>query len=137
MKKGMLKREVLMPFIFMSCLLCGCATTLTPAQKTIWAVNVYKAQYDLYLEQVINPSVTADQKAMLKKEPSLIQGEYLNPKLSDAQRQVLRVKKEILNEMKPLVKMAIEFQKSGTLPPAEIQEKLTDLINRLISIVET
>lgn len=116
--------------------LCGCATTLTPAQQTLWATNVYLAQYDLYLEQVINPALTEDAKAALKKDPALITGDLLNPDLSEEQLKVLKVKKEILVELKPLVVMAIQLQQKGELPPADVQKKLAELINRLVTMIQ-
>ncbi len=114
----------------------GCSVKLTPMQQTLWALNVYKAQYDLFLEQVINPDVSPDIKSQLKKEPSLIKGEYLNPNITDDQWEVLKVKQRILLELKPLVAMAAQYQMNGQLPPAETQKKLTDLINQLISLVD-
>lgn len=119
-----------------SIVLAGCSVKLTPMQQTLWATNVYLAQYDLYLEQVINPAVSAEEKAQLKKDPSLIQGDYLNPNITEDQWEVLKVKKRILVELKPLVTMAAQYHQTGELPPAEVQKKLTDLINQLIALVE-
>lgn len=114
----------------------GCSVKLTPMQQTLWALNVYKAQYDLYLEQVINPDVTPEIKAQLKKDPALIKGKYINPDISDDQWEVLKVKQRILNELKPLVAMAANYHQAGELPPAEVQKQITDLINDLIALID-
>jgi hypothetical protein len=41
-----------------------------------------------------------------------------------------------LVELKPLIAMAAQLQLKGELPPAEVQGKITELINKLISLVE-
>lgn len=128
------RKRALLVFALLA-VMCGCAG-LTPAQKTLWALNVYQAQYDLYLDQVIAPDVTAEQRSIFKENPSLITGSSINPNLTDDQRKVLRVKKQILIELKPLVLIAAEYQRTGQLPPAEVQAKLTELINRLVAIAE-
>jgi len=120
------------PFIVIAFVLLGCATALTPTQQTLWATNVYLAQYDLYLEQVINPMIGAEEKKILKADPTLIAGNKMNQDLSDKEREILRVKKEILVELKPIIEMLGEYRKTGTVPPAEVQKKLTDLINQLL-----
>lgn len=131
-----LTKRTLFLFVFISVIAAGCSVKLTPMQQTLWATNVYLAQYDLYLEQVINPAVNAETKAQLKKEPSLIKGEYINPDISPDQWEVLKVKQRILLELKPLVSMAAQYHQKGELPPAEVQKKLTDLINQLIALME-
>jgi len=128
------RKRALLVFALLA-VMCGCAG-LTPAQKTLWALNVYQAQYDLYLDQVIAPDVTAEQRSIFKENPSLITGSSINPNLTDDQRKVLRVKKQILIELKPLVLIAAEYQRTGQLPPSEVQAKLTELINRLVAIAE-
>ena len=125
------KARSIIPFVLLLFSLSGCAS-LTPAQKTLWMANVYEAQYDLYLDQMINPMVGAEMKASLKAEPSLIVGEYLNPDLTEQQREVLRVKKQILIELKPLVAMATKYQLTGVLPSEEAINKMANLINELL-----
>jgi len=129
-------RKRKLPLFFIALFLFAGCKTMTPAQQTLWAVNVYQAQYDLYLDQVINPAITAAEKEMLKANPDQITGGYLNQDISEDQRKILRVKKQILIELKPLVIMAAEYQTTGQLPPAEVQKKLTELINRLVELAE-
>ncbi len=117
------------------CAIAACAT-LTPEQKTLWALNVYQAQYELYLDQVLDPSLTEDKKAAIKADLSLVTPEMINQNISESQRDALRVKKQILIELKPLVLMVAEYTKTGTLPPDDVQRKLTELINRLVGALE-
>jgi hypothetical protein len=130
----MLKRRVSQLFI-LALLLYGCAH-LTPAQQTLWALNVYKAQYDEYLYMVINPALSTDEKAYLKQNPAEITPDKINPDLTDEAKKMLRVKKEILIELKPIVILAAEYQQSGKLPPDNMQATLTNLINRLLNAEE-
>ena len=124
-----MKKIVLLVFI----LIYGCAS-LTPAQRTLWAIDIYLAEYDAYLEAVIDPSVSPEIKARLKTDTSLITPEFLNPKLTDETRKMLRVKKEILIEMKPLVLLAEEYQRTGVLPTKDVTDELTKLANRLVTL---
>jgi hypothetical protein len=83
---------------------------LTAAQRNLWSLDVYDAQYRAYEEAVKDPNLTEDQK------------------------EVLRVKKQVLIELKPLVLMAHEYHKTGQLPPEDVQRKLTELINKLVEM---
>jgi|MudIll2142460700_1097286.scaffolds.fasta_scaffold38865_7 hypothetical protein len=132
MRKRSLKLVAL--FLFMAALVS--CTHLTPAQQTLWALNVYQAQYDEYLSMVINPALSTDEKAYLKQNPAEITPNKINPDLTDEAKKMLRVKKEILIELKPLVIIAAEYHKSGKLPPDNLQATLTSLINRLLSAEE-
>lgn len=114
---------------------CSCAG-LTPAQRTLWALDVYENQYNMYLDAAIDPSLTASQRDVLKADPELIGPGFINPNLTESQKEILRVKKQILIELKPLVIMAGDYQITGKLPPDEVQRKMTELINRLVELVE-
>lgn len=116
-------------------LFCGCAG-LTNSQRVLWGIEIYNSQYDSYLDAVINPDLPEDVKKMLKENPSLITEEFINKELSEDKRKILRVKKDILIELKPLVLMAAEYQKTGQLPSNDVQNKLTELINRLVELSE-
>jgi len=130
----MFKRKIALLFIL--ALVCCSCSHLTPAQRVLWGLNVYQAQYDEYLSLVINPNLDAETKAYLREHPDEIEGNYLNPDLSEETKKMLRVKKEILIQLKPLVIMATEYQQTGKLPPDEVQTKLTGLINRLVELAE-
>lgn len=128
----MLKRRI--GLLLVPCLLlCACAH-LSPAQQVLWALNVYDAQYNEYLTMTINPDLDAETKAYLRENPADIKGNYLNPGLTDEAKKMLRVKKELLIQLKPAVLMAAEYHKSGKLPPDDVQKLLADLINQLLAV---
>ena len=110
---------------------CGC-TTFTPAQRTLWALNIYENEYNRYLDTVIDKSVPIEQKELLKADPELIKPGQINPKLTEDTKKMLRVKKEILVELKPLVLLAGEYQITGKVPNDDILGQLTKLIDRLV-----
>lgn len=124
-----------MKYIYLSLLLCLCAcTTFTPAQRTLWALNIYENEYDRYLETVIDKSIPIEQKDILKADPELIKPEQIDKNLTEETKKMLRVKKEILIELKPLVLMAGEYQITGKLPDDDILNQLTKLIDKLVVI---
>lgn len=129
----MLKRSRNIGLAFLLVALVSGCVHLTPAQQTLWALNVYDAQYNEYLDMTINPSLDAETKAYLRANPADIKGDYINPGLTDEAKKMLRVKKELLIQLKPIVLMAADYHKSGKLPPADVQKTLTDLINRLLT----
>jgi hypothetical protein len=85
---------------------------------------------------VINPALTTDEKVYLRQNPAEITPDKINPDLTDEAKKMLRVKKEILIELKPIVLLAAQYQQSGNLPPEDIQITLTNLINRLLGAEE-
>lgn len=121
----------LVPIILL--LLCACAT-LTPQQRVLWGLDVYLWEYSQYLDLSINPKLDVETREYLKNNPAEIRGDYLNPSLTEEQKKMLRVKKEILIELKPLVLAAEEYQRTGVMPADEITEKLTELTNRLVEL---
>lgn len=121
----------LVPIILL--LLCACAT-LTPQQRVLWGLDVYLWEYSQYLDLSINPKLDVETREYLKNNPAEIRGDYLNPNLTEEQKKMLRVKKDILIELKPLVLAAEEYQRTGVMPADEITEKLTELTNRLVEL---
>jgi len=112
-------------------ILCACAS-FTPAQRTLWALNIYENEYDRYLETVIDKNIPVEQKDILKADPELIKPEQIDKTLTEDTKKMLRVKKEILVELKPLVLIAGEYQVTGKLPDDDIMNQLTKLIDRLV-----
>lgn len=121
--------------LFVLVLIASCSVKLTPQQQTLWAVNVYNAQYDLYLDQVIDPAIVEEDRKMLMESPELITDDMIRPDLSEDQREILREKKKVLVELHPLIITVKELQATGGQLDAEMQNHLTGLINRLIAIV--
>lgn len=107
---------------------------LSPERQLLWSLNVYNAQYQLYLDQVINPDLDDAEKNVLRANPDLIKGDKLRPGITEDEWKILRVKKDILVELKKVVLLTEEYHKTGTLPPAEVQREITNLINRLLEV---
>lgn len=114
-------RKVLPALLIMAVLLAACATlgtttapTLTPiqqAQKTAtYFLHIYNAQY-------------ADTMHMA-----------LLPNLTDAQKQVVRQKKALLIKAKPLIDTFSAAIKAGSMPSADTEQQINDLINQLASM---
>jgi len=116
-------------------IILSCAATLTPQQRLLWGANVYNAQRDLYLEQVLDPEITGEERAALKVNPKLITPDMIRPDLTDEQRKILRVKKEILVELQDAIEISDGYLKSGGTPPVEVQNQITDQINRLLALI--
>lgn len=117
-------------------MLVSCSTRLTSEQRMLWAVNVYNSQYSLYLDQVIDPSIVAEDRAMLKSNPELITLGMINPDLSDAQKRILREKKRILSDAYPIIVLIDDYRNNTESLPSDQEQRLIELLNRLILMVE-
>jgi len=115
-------------------LVVGCTTKLTNEQRVLWGLNIYNSTYAYYLDQILDPDVKPEKRAMYSKEPSLIPDRDLRPGITEDEWKVLRVKKDILVEMKPLVLLSAKYLNAGQVPPVEIQNDLTALVNKIISL---
>jgi hypothetical protein len=113
-------------------LVLSCTTRLTDKQRVYWGLNVYTAQYNLYLDQILAPSVTGEERAKFYADPSLITDNDMKPDISEDQWKALRIKKEILIELKPMVIIAATRVETGQIPSAELQGEMTRLLNKLI-----
>jgi len=113
----------------------GCCTQkLTAKQQVYWGLNVYQAQYNLYLDQILKPEITGEERARLSANPSLITPAMMKSDISEDQWKILRVKKDILIELKKIVIIAADLVETGQLPTADVQDEMTRLLNRLIEI---
>ena len=81
---------------------------LTPKQTVLWGINVYNSQYDLYMKQAEREDLTEDEK------------------------EVLRLKKYILEDLYSVIIVCEAAINAGTTPPEEVQDDLIYLINRLV-----
>ena len=114
--------------------IASCSTKLTPKQRVLWGLNVYQAQYNLYIDQILKPETKAEDRARFSADPSLITSSDMKSDISNDQWKVLRVKKDVLVELKPLVVMAAGLVETGQVPTADIQDEMVRLLNRLIEI---
>jgi hypothetical protein len=115
-------------------LVVGCTTKLTNEQRVLWSLNIYTSTYNQYLDQILDPDVKPERRAILSAEPSLIADDDLRDGITEEEWEILRVKKDILVDMKPLVLAAARYLDLGQVPPAEIQNDLTALVNRIIAL---
>jgi hypothetical protein len=82
--------------------------TLTPKQTVLWGVQVYNAQYDSYLKQAERDDLSEDEKDML------------------------RLKKDILDDLHEVISLARTSMDLGNTPSDELRDDLIYLINRLV-----
>ena len=112
----MIQRKIkCLSIIFLVCLfLAGCTTVQkawsewTPKEKAVWMNATYNRQYDDYIKIVNLPNLMPDQKT------------------------ALRIKKEILTEAWPLLKLYSHYAENGQIPAVELEAEIMKLINRLV-----
>ena len=95
-------------------LLSACATMtirwddLTPHGRAALAMSLYNAEYDAYLVEAASPTLT------------------------DAQREVLKVKRKILVEYEAVMKIYAQYVDTGQIPPRELENTLIEQMNKLL-----
>ena len=82
---------------------------MTSEQKAVWMNEVYAAQYDDYKAMVVLPGLT------------------------NAQKQVMRIKKKIFIEVWPLMNLYSGYVATGVIPTAELESRIINLLNQLMS----
>lgn len=123
-------------------LVLGCATanvSLTHEQGYLWASNVYLAQYDLYLDQVLRPDLPVQDRIAVKKDVRLLRENMLRKDLTPEQKSILQGKKEILMAMDPLLKVWGNYVRSGAFVPVgdyttidQVEAAMIALVQRLL-----
>jgi hypothetical protein len=113
LRKGLLL-GLLLSLIAMSAL-AGCAmfqTTkpMTAQEKAIHFMHLWNVQYD-------------DTKAMA-----------LMPNLTDAQKEMVRKKKEFLAKSKPLIAAYVTIVDMGQTPSAEQEQEITAILNQMVAL---
>jgi hypothetical protein len=89
-------------------LAAACATApATPKEKAVWMMGIYNRQFDDYQVMVARPDLT------------------------DAQKEILRQKKKVLVEVKPLIAAYDGCIQQGTAPSPQLETQITDLLNQL------
>ncbi len=105
-------------FIVVLALVAGCAAMgngkpfadLSHKQRAGIIASVWVQQYDAYLFAQDAP-------------------------LTEGQKKVMRVKREILVKMKPLIEAYAVYAKKGMIPPAVLTEKLFPLFTELTTLM--
>ena len=108
-------RDLLIIFL-LSLFLAACAilqeskswSEWTPKEKAAWMNATYNRQYDDYIKIVNLPNLSLKQKG------------------------ALRLKKEILREAWPLLKLYSHYAANGQIPAIELEAEIMKLINRLL-----
>lgn len=127
-----------MVIVVLFCLYVGCALfePLTPQQQAVTYLQIYKDQYNMYWDQLLDPAIVPEDRLMLKENPDMVAKEHLNPDLTDDQIDILSQKRKILIELKKPMLLYEEYLETGQVPPVELQNQIEKLIDQLISLVE-
>lgn len=125
------KRQLaLMVVVFLA---LGCSIKrLSVEQQYLWCLNVYEQQWDMYFDQVIDPGISAEEREMLRQDPDKITGDMIRTDLTDDEREILRKKRRILQDIQPKLLAWDVFRRGGSTAPAELRESVTELINSII-----
>lgn len=84
---------------------------MTPKEKATWMMSVYSAQAE-------------DYKRMVKR-----------PDLTNAQKAILRNKKDVAKKVWPLINTYRTYVNSGAVPTREVEDEIIGLINDLTVLV--
>jgi disulfide oxidoreductase YuzD len=89
-------------------LVAACATApATAKEKAVWMMGIYNRQFDDYQVMVARPDLT------------------------DAQKEILRQKKKVLVELKPLIAAYDGYVQQDAAPSPQLEAQITDLLNQL------
>lgn len=115
----------------------SCATFNLDADRAyLWANDVYKYHYFLYVEQVASPAYTREEMQEFRENPEKIKNMQVNPDIPQEKWEVLKKKKRILKDMEEVLATVRATRGAGEKPPAEQIELLERLGNQLISLFE-
>lgn len=118
-------------------LLGSCATlNMEPDRVYLWANDVYKYHYFLYVDQVASPAYTREELQEFRTNPEKIKTMQVNPDISEEKWEVLEKKKEILVEMEKVLEAVRTSRTLGEKPPKEQIDLLESLGNQLVSMIE-
>lgn len=127
-----LKRQLTLPLLVL--LMVACAGRLTISQQYLWALNVYERQWDMYFDQVIDPSIIPEDREMLRANPDKITEDMIRQTLTEDERKVLRQKRQVLQEVQPMLLAWDTYRKRGEVAPAELQNSITRMLDTLLSV---
>lgn len=84
---------------------------MTPKEKATWMLSMYNKQYDDYLVVAAKPDLT------------------------EAQKEVLRKKKKIMQEVYPLIELYSSYVEAGSVPTKETEAQIINYLNELATLV--
>lgn len=82
---------------------------MTVKEKSIYIMTMYNKQYDEYL-------------ALYRKD-----------NFSEEEKKILKAKYQFLKELNPLINLYVGYAATGEIPPAEIETKLIQIINKAVA----
>lgn len=83
---------------------------MSPKQKAVFVMDIYNKQYDSYLDL------------------------YRKGEWTDAEKKTLQVKYDLLQELHPYIEMFNSYAEKGVMPPADVEQALISVVNKLISM---
>lgn len=84
---------------------------MTPKEKSIWMLSVYNSQYEDYKVQAIRTDLT------------------------EAQKEILRKKKEILTKVYPMISIYTGYASNGVIPEKELETTIVSNLETLLSMI--
>lgn len=107
----MRKVKYVLPIIIIMALVASCATVKIPSakEKLFYIYTIYNAQHEDYVRMAKDPATT------------------------EAQKEVMRKKKPILETLQTLIPMYDSSVTAG-VPNGEVEQQIYDLINKLQSM---
>lgn len=81
---------------------------MTVKEKSIYVMTMYNKQYDEYL-------------ALYQKNNH-----------SEEEKKILKAKYQFLKDLNPLINLYVGYAATGEIPPAEIETRLIQLINKAV-----
>jgi len=107
-----MRKIALATMVLMVALCVACATTKpfnqwSPKEKATWFLGLYNAEFDDYQLQASSPNLT------------------------DAQKNILRTKKQILTQVYPMIGTYASLTNSGGVPSPELELQIMQLLNQL------
>ena len=108
-RRQMVKRNVAMAVVVL--LMLGCAGVRASRDTLFFAQELYIAQYDDYIIQAARVDLTEDDK------------------------KILRIKRGVLVELEPKIKLMKQYLDTGTVPPDGLETEVIRLTKLLMGVV--
>lgn len=119
--------------LFLCLLVAGCAMgqpqaksfdQMSPMERLTWAQGVYNSQFAEYQRMAGMEMVETDTGPKWVKSQAAVE-------LTEAQKKGMRSKKKQLQEVYPLIESYKVYVDSGSMPPAEKEKILFEMIDKL------
>lgn len=84
---------------------------MSPKEKSVWMLSVYNSQYEDYKIQALRTDLT------------------------EAQKEVLREKKDILTRVYPMISIYTGYASSGIIPEKDLETAIVTNLETLLSML--